>query len=224
MNIKKYSHIIWDWNGTLFDDVAWCISVINTMLTKRGIKPLQGVSDYLNAWDFAHSYSCNTFPVIQYYKYIGFDFDLEPFEDLVAEYISLYHAGKSGNCGLFSGVEAVLDTARKSGIKQIILSASETGNLLSQIGEFNITGHFDEVLGLSNIYAKSKIDIGLDYMARKGIKDAILIGDTKHDHEVANALGIDCVLIPNGHQSREMLLSCGVPVLDDIADVIKYMG
>jgi len=215
MNIKKYSHIIWDWNGTLFDDVAWCIQAKNIMLAKRGMKTMGGVSDY-------HNLFC--FPVKQYYKNLGFDFDTEPFEDLAVEYHKLYLAGKSGNCMLFPGVESVLEVIHKSGITQIILSASEMGNLLSQMSEFDISGYFDEILGLSNIYAKSKIDIGLDYMARKGVKDAILIGDTKHDHEVANALGIDCVLIPNGHQSREMLLSCGVPVLDDIADVIKYMG
>ncbi|MDR2569759.1 MAG: HAD family hydrolase, partial [Oscillospiraceae bacterium] len=83
--------------------------------------------------------------------------------------------------------------------------------------------YFDELLGLSDIYAKSKIDIGLDYLSRKNAEKAILIGDTIHDYEVASALGIDCVLIPNGHQSREMLFSCNVPILDDISFVPKYL-
>ena len=216
MRIKPgYSHVIWDWNGTLFDDANWCIEVINKMLSKRKLKTLQGVSEY-------HSAFC--FPVIKYYENVGFDLSVELFEELSAEFISLYHSNKSGNCSLFSCVEATLASIRYAGISQIILSASETSNLLSQIGEFSITEYFEEILGLSDIYAKSKIDIGLDYLTRKSVSNAILIGDTSHDYEVANALGIDCVLIPNGHQSREALLSCGVSVLDDVSCVAQYIG
>jgi len=61
-------------------------------------------------------------------------------------------------------------------------------------------------------------------MTRKGIIDALLIGDTVHDYEVAKALGVDCVLIPNGHQSREKLLLCNVPILDNITHVVAYIN
>jgi len=212
--MSKYSHIIWDWNGTLFNDVAWSIEVFNTMLKKRGIRTLKNVSDY-------HNVFC--FPVIQYYKNVGLDLDSEMFEDLAAEFILLYHSGNSGNCKLFPNAETVLNAIYESGITQVVLSASEKGNLLSQIKEFDIANYFDEILGLSDIFAKSKVDIGLDYIKRKNVKDAILIGDTAHDYEVSNALGIDCILIPNGHQSKNALLSCNVPILDDISEVIEYV-
>ena len=216
MRIKQsYSHVIWDWNGTLFDDVDWCIEVINRMLSKRKLKTLQGLSEY-------HNVFC--FPVIKYYENVGFDFTIEPFEKLSAEFISDYHSNNSGNCNLFSCVETILALVRYAGISQIILSASEISILLSQIGEFDIMDYFDEILGLSNIYAKSKIDLGLDYLARKSVSKAILIGDTIHDYEVANALGVDCVLIPNGHQSKESLRSCGASILDDISYVTQYLG
>ena len=212
---KKYSHIIWDWNGTLFNDVAWCINVINMMLAKRGIKTLRDVSDY-------HNVFC--FPIIRYYENVGFNLNHEKFEDLAKEYIQLYHSDKSGNCGLYNNTETIINSIYKSGIKQIILSASEIDNLLSQIGEFNIASYFDEILGLSDIYAKSKVDVGLDYISQNKVRNAVLIGDTKHDYEVAKSLGIDCILIPNGHQSRDVLMSCDVPVLSDISDVFDYIN
>lgn len=211
---ERYSHVIWDWNGTLFDDVNWCIKIINIMLAKRGIKTLCGISEYQKAF---------CFPIIQYYRNVGFNFDKEPFEDLAKEYITLYHSEKSGNCRLYPNTKTVLAAIREKCISQIILSASETSNLLSQISEFNIIGYFDEILGISDIYAKSKIETGLDYISRKKVNRAILIGDTKHDFEVSKALGVDCILIPNGHQNRETLLSCNVPVLEDISYVIDYI-
>ena len=40
---KKYSHIIWDWNGTLFNDVEWCVKTVNRMLANRNIKVLDNI-------------------------------------------------------------------------------------------------------------------------------------------------------------------------------------
>ena len=37
--------------------------------------------------------------------------------------------------------------------------------------------------------------------------------DTAHDHEVAVAMGIDCLLLPGGNHPRARLEQCGVPVL-----------
>lgn len=211
---KNYSHIIWDWNGTLFDDVGWCITVINSMLAKRGIKTLDRITDYQQAF---------CFPIIQYYKNVGFDFENEAFEDVAKEFISNYHTEKSGNCHLYKNAESVLKAVKEKQITQIILSASEAKNLVSQISEFNINSYFDEILGLSDIYARSKIDVGLDYMQRKKVEYTLLIGDTEHDFEVAKALGADCLLIANGHQDMQRLSLCKVPVLNDISCVAKYL-
>ena len=169
-----------------------------------------------------HNVFC--FPVIQYYTNVGFNFQQEPFEYLAKEYIELYHSNKSGNCKLHLYSENVLTNIRDMGIIQSILSASEISNLRSQMNEFNINIYFNEILGLSNIYGKSKIDIGLDYMKRMNISSALLIGDSIHDYDVATALGADCVLIPNGHQSRETLLTSGAIILDDISCIIPYIN
>ena len=212
--MQKYSHIIWDWNGTLFDDVDWCIEVINMLLSKRKMKTLDSISEY-------HAVFC--FPIIEYYRRIGFDFDAESFEDLAEEFIALYHSNNSGNSRLFSNAEDTLDLVQKMGITQIILTASKKCNLLSQMSGFEISGYFDALLGLTDIYGKSKIEIGLDYIRQNNIENAVLIGDSLHDYEVAQALGVDCILIPNGHQSRETLQTCGAPLSNNISEVIEYI-
>ena len=37
--------------------------------------------------------------------------------------------------------------------------------------------------------------------------------------EVAKAKGVDCVLIPSGHQDKSRLEASGVPVIDTLADL-----
>ena len=211
---KKYTLIIWDWNGTLLNDVEWNISVINKMLVKRNIKTLDNKEDY-------HNVFC--FPIIDYYKKLGFDFTKEPFEDLAVEFIELYHSNNTGNSQLCDNATVVLNEIGNRGIKQVILSASELDNLLSQINVFDINHYFTAILGLSDIYAKSKIDIGIKYIEKSKPERAVLIGDTVHDYEVANALGVDCLLIANGHSSKKSLLKNGVPVLNDIIQVLDYI-
>ena len=211
----KYSHIIWDWNGTLLDDAEWCLEVINRQLKTHGLTPLSGIDEYRKVF---------CFPIIKYYENIGFNFSEKPFEELAEDFNDLYRADNTGNCGLHQNTMDVLSAIRREGMAQVILSASERSFLMSQIGVFGITDVFEEILGISDIYAASKVDIGLDYIQRTDINSAVLIGDTTHDCDVAKALGVDCILIPNGHQSRETLLMCGVTVLDGIIDVLDYLS
>ena len=211
---RKYDHVIWDWNGTLFDDVNWCIETINTMLRTRDMRTLKSISEY-------HAVFC--FPVVDYYRNVGFDFDSEPFETLAEEFMELYRSGKSGGCKLFPNAVSTLNSIKIANIPQVLLSASNMADLMLQMSEFDVAEYFDELLGLTDIFAKSKIDIGLDYIKQKKITSAVLIGDSKHDYEVAQALGADCILIANGHQSRELLLSCNVPVLSDITHVVDFV-
>ena len=210
----KYTHVIWDWNGTLLDDVAWCMTTINTMLAKRGLPVLGGLAAYHRVFGF---------PIIDYYRRAGFDFEKEPFEKLAAEYIDFYHSG-DGDAALFPGARSLLGDVQRSGMRQVILSASELGNLFLQMQPFGIDAYFDEIFGISDIYAASKIDIGQAYIARAKPEKAVLIGDTAHDKEVADALGTDCILVANGHQSKDALRSRNAVVVDRLTDVRCVLG
>jgi len=210
----KYTHAIWDWNGTLLDDVELCVSTINTLLIERSLQPIKDIDAYRDIFGF---------PVIDYYIRAGFDFEKEPFEIPAKEFIRLYHSDGS-RFRLFDGAAGTLAAVHEMGVRQVILSASEANNLRSQTSLFDIERYLDDILGISDIYAESKVKIGQAYIAGNGIcgSQAVLIGDTVHDYEVSVALGVDCILIPNGHQHRYTLLECGVPVLNDIKDVLSY--
>ena len=207
--MAKYTHIIWDWNGTLLDDVELCLTIINTLLISRNHKPIKDINAYRDVFGF---------PVVDYYRRAGFDLDNEPFELLAKEFISLYHSNDS-RFRLFDDAPEVLAYVNKIGLRQVVLSASEQSNLRCQTGLFDIERYLDDILGISNIYAESKLSVGQSYIGGISGK-AVLIGDTVHDYEVAAALGIDCVLIANGHQHKYKLLECGVPVLEDIKEVM----
>jgi phosphoglycolate phosphatase len=207
----KYSHILWDWNGTLLDDTEWCMACINAMLARRGMRVLSNIEEYRSVF---------TFPVEDYYRRVGFDFAAEPFAALAEEYIALYH-GDMSRLRLFPGVHATLRALRERGLRQSILSASRIDNLRRQIGLFNVAPYFDRILGISDIYARGKEEIAARYLREAGILGAaaLVIGDTRHDAHVAAALGADCILMLSGHQNASAFAGLNVRLAETLADV-----
>ena len=65
-----------------------------------------------------------------------------------------------------------------------------------------LTVIFSEMLGLDNIHARSKEATTKDWRKDTRKQKAIFMGDTTHDKDVADAIGADCLLIPNGHQTK----------------------
>jgi phosphoglycolate phosphatase len=91
-----------------------------------------------------------------------------------------------------------------------------------KIGVFN---YFDHILGSLDNLVLGKIERAVDFIKENRInpENCVLIGDTLHDFDTAQAIGCSCVLIPNGHQSKADLLSTGALVLDDIKLVPEFI-
>ncbi len=203
--------VIWDWNGTLLNDLDFCISTINQLLEKRS----------LNLLDHVQYKDVFSFPVKDYYTTIGFDFSKEDFSIPAREFIDLYNSGVK-NCDLHSQTHTVLDFFKSAGKRQFVLSAMQQNMLHETLDHQNILNYFEGIAGLNDHYAASKIERGEQlielYQIRK--ENAVMIGDTIHDYEVAEKLGITCILIANGHQSKERLESTGAFVADKLEDLM----
>lgn len=211
----KYKHIIWDWNGTLFNDVDACIAAINPMLKKRNLKLIKSVDYYREIFDF---------PVINYYKKLGFDFDQESFLDVAEEYVMLYHQVCSKS-KLVKGAIDVINQLDDLKINQIIVSASEQSSLLRQMEPFNIKGLFKDVVGIDDNLAYSKLDLAKKYVNLKQINnnELLLVGDSHHDYEVARSLGCDCVLVSWGHINKERLKQNDTIIIDEINELLNLI-
>ena len=143
---------------------------------------------------------------------------------LAEEYMDDYIPA-SAACPLADGAIEALDAFRAAGLRQVVLSASPVPTLTRQAEERHVTGYFDRLLGLGDIYAKSKVELGLRFMREEGINPAraVMIGDSVHDFEVAQAMGTACVLQCSGHQSRETLAATGAPVAEGLREAAQLI-
>lgn len=207
---SRIKYLIWDWNGTLFNDVHLGVSIINNLLKNNDL-PALTYDEYRNIF---------TFPVSEYYQKAGFDFNKTSFEILGRLFIEEYERRKY-EMELFEGARDVLEFAKDNGIKQSILSAYKHDTLLEVLHHYNILHFFENVSGLDNIYAGSKEKLGLELRKKINLKkeEILFIGDTLHDADVAKAINVECILISNGHQSPEKLKANGNVVISDILEL-----
>lgn len=210
--MKEYKHIIWDWNGTLFDDAHLCVQILNGSLARRG---MAGVSVEQYEAEFG-------FPVKDYYEKLGFDFSQVPFDEIAKEFIEEYNE-KRFECQLRTDALCVLQTCLDAGLGQSILSAYQQDMLEEIVEFFGIRNFFKKLFGLNDYYANCKVAHGRELMSQLDVAPefVLMVGDTIHDFEVAKEIGCDCVLMPSGHQSRERLLTCGAGVMDSLEKIAK---
>ena len=207
----RFEAIIWDWNGTLLNDVHIAIESINQLLRDRKLIPLN-LERYLDVF---------MFPVQDYYEQIGFDLKNEPFEISASQFIAIYNKAVE-DCGLHEDVIPLLSQLQQRGYRQFILSAMEQQTLEKTVNDNGISSFFEDLCGLSDHYAKSKVENGKSLILERGLdpERTLLIGDTTHDYDVALAIGCSCVLIAQGHQSKERLLSSGAVVFDRLDEIV----
>ena len=208
----KYDHIVWDWNGTLLDDLWLCIDSINSVLKSRNM-PLVNKKSYRSIF---------TFPVIKYYEILGFNFQHETFPILGFLHHYNDHFKK---CRLHLNAQSVLENNNIKGLTQSILSAGKQTSLSDWVKYHNIDHYFDDLIGIENDKAEGKTEAGINWISKSKIsKNKILmVGDTIHDSEVAERLGIDCVLVSIGHVNKSRLLKTGRKVFDSLNSLPHYI-
>jgi len=204
--------IIWDWNGTLLDDIDICIQGINTYLKVRNLE-MMNKKKYREIFNF---------PIKDYYSQIGFDFKKESFEELSAEFLKTYFANFK-HTKLFKDAEVILSKLYKKGYYQYALSAMDQISLVDSIRKFGIHKYFNRIVGANNILAKGKSEYGYDLMFSENLIPGrtCLIGDTLHDQEVADQLKIPCILVSIGHQTHKRLAVNGNFVVKSLQEALK---
>lgn len=208
----KYNlrHIIWDWNGTLFDDVGLSVENMNWLLRKYHLPEIT-LEKYREIF---------CFPVNEYYKRAGFDLDKLDFKKIGKEWMDRYEQ-KKFTAKLSDGAEDIVKTLYSKGFEQSILSAYSQHTLIELVEKMGLKKFFKQIVGLDNIYAESKMSLGKKLIDSLNIdsNSVLLIGDTVHDYEVSVELGCQCILISSGHQSKKELERCGVVIIENLNDL-----
>ena len=197
------------------DDGWLSLEITNDMMAHRGLAAVT-VEHYQEVFGF---------PLRDYVRKLGFDLEKETFEEISDEFSGVYEQRRR-ECRLQPGAMEVLEAVGAAGLQQSLLSAYEQRSLEEMVAHFRLNGVFAQVVGLDDHYADGKIRRGQSWMENHvcAASEVVLVGDTLHDWEAARAMGVDCVLVPGGHQSRRRLAGAGCKVVQYLADLPHALG
>jgi len=209
--------ILWDWNGTLLDDTRAALDTLNIMLERRGKAPIE--------MDFYRDHF--GFPVRPFYEYIGMELEHEDWDALAKEYHDLYlEQPKALNA---RAIEA-LELAREKGARQCIVSALRQDFLDADIAHYGVRPYIILAYGTDNLDGSSKLSRAKDLMGTLHSttttsnynynSHTCIIGDAFHDKEVADALGIRCILHGEGSHAPWRLRQRAI-VADSLPDAVR---
>ena len=207
--------VIWDWNGTLLDDAALCYSIANAMREERGMPPLDGVNEYRRLFRF---------PIIEYYRAMGYTFETESYDDISVEFHRRYME-LVPHCPLYPEAKETLAAVQAMGVPQLLLSVTEQSRLCWQAGLAGVTGYFTRILRQKDDLAYGKADMARQVIAESGLESGavLFVGDTNHDAAIAADIGCRCALLTRGHQTRDTLAACGVPLIESLTEVLPLL-
>lgn len=206
---KPYDWIIWDWNGTLLNDVWLCHWIANQLAREQSL-PECALQEYRMMFEF---------PIIRFYERVGHEFKQKSFEALSHDFMRYYESRRQ-ECALHESVPVTLEKMQCH-FKQAILSAYPQNSLEKVVREKCIEPCFDVIQGHQDVYAGSKTNNAhhlLEQIQTTGDR-CLLIGDTIHDYDVAQAIGAECLLLSHGHQHEHHLCKTNARVVHSLASI-----
>ena len=207
----KYDYVLWDWNGTLLDDLDTALACVNEMLCEINREPI----------DVERYYSLIDTPIVNFYYGLFGTRDID-FDAISVQYHNAY-SRRLPHTPLTAGAQDILAYINAAGIKQLVVTSANEQTVIEQLKARGIYRYFADVLGAGDDYACSKIERAAQYFAALPGARLLMVGDTLHDLETARALGADCVLLTSGHQGRQILAGADCIVKDRLGELVQIL-
>jgi len=219
--IRRIQHIVWDWNGTLFDDQELVLAATNASLAAIGVDQVITNERYKELYQR---------PMEDFYAaLVGFPISTAQWPQLDAAFAE-YYLSHMRDVGL--NPEALTAMDAWSPRTQSLLSMFGHEDLLRLTNEFELHARFGRIDGrppdpdfgpkakylvkhLEHLRAEQP-DLATDQIG--------LIGDCADDAYAAFHVGATAVLYTGGSSSRAVLEKVGVPVVDTLTEAVGILA
>ncbi|SDT76030.1 HAD family hydrolase [Actinoplanes derwentensis] len=204
-------HLVWDWNGTLLDDLHLVVSSTNTAFAAVGGRDVDS-DEHRRAFRR---------PVADFYaEMLGRAVEQEEFGRLDRIFHDAYRLGLT-DVSLAADAQAAIKTWSGS---QSLLSMWFHHELVPAVEGYGLAGLFTRIDGLKaelgGGFKAGHLALHLSELGVAGA-DAVLIGDSIDDAEAAESVGASVVLYTGGFTDPARLRESGRPVADTLVDAVK---
>ncbi|MDQ7808993.1 HAD hydrolase-like protein [Amycolatopsis sp. A133] len=209
------SHLVWDWNGTLFADNRALIEATLEAFAAAGFPVTRTL------YRQHHTKAVNVF----FERLAGRTLTAAEHERLLGDFRRRY-TGYLGRTELAPDAAAALSRWQRTGRSQSLLSLYDHGKLLRLTAEKGIAEFFVLIDGAREPGPGRKAPRLARHLGRLGVDPAevLLIGDSVDDAVAAEECGARCVLYDAGEDAlhtRESLDARSVPVVAGLGEAVE---
>ncbi|MFE4583115.1 HAD family hydrolase [Streptomyces chartreusis] len=192
-------HIVWDWNGTLLDDVQLAVQATAASLTGK----LRG---QLTVERFRENFSQ---PLRKFYeRLLERTVDDDELRQIIERYRSFYYKSHH-RCQLRSGALEVLSEFSSQGHQNSLLSLADHNYLTASARHFGIADRFTLIEGSRHRISAGKTLALARHLEKLKISSpdsrVIVVGDTPEDAAAASILGLEAILVEHGYATSDAL-------------------
>ena len=210
-------HVIWDWNGTLFDDVPIVVAAVNACLLSQGaapidaatyrarfVRPLNLFYEGLLGRPVDDVFLLELDHIFQDAYRDGFDSaDLTSDARAAVQRVAGHGATQSVASMLWHNM--LVPTVKGFGLDDFMLALDGNRGTVGETKEQHMVRHVNRLLRMYPSMRKSAMTV---------------IGDITDDARAARAAGVGCVLFDGGSQTREALEAEGFPVVGSLMEAV----
>ncbi|WP_327379991.1 MULTISPECIES: HAD family hydrolase [unclassified Streptomyces] len=210
---KHRTHLVWDWNGTLLDDIHAVLGATNAAFAEVDLAPLT-LKQYRETY---------CVPIPKFYERLMGRLPTPAEWERMDGLFHRHYTEQRAACGLTEGVEELLVRWLSGGRSQSLLSMYGHEHLVPVVRGYGIERHFVRVDGRTGPSGGSKaLHMERHFEVLGGIapESAVVIGDAVDDAVAAAHVGARAVLYTGGSHSRSSLEAAGVPVVDTLAEAV----
>ncbi|MFI7603857.1 HAD family hydrolase [Micromonospora sp. NPDC049366] len=205
-----HPHLVWDWNGTLLNDLSLVVASTNAAFATVGGPTVTADEHRVR---FRR-------PVADYYaEVLGQAVDDEQFGRLDKIFHEAYRSGLT-TCELAADARTAMESWPGG---QSLLSMWFHEELVPTVHTYGLTSHFLRVDGLrGTVGGDRKAESLRRHLAELGLDggSVVLIGDSLDDADAASAVGGRAVLYTGGFTDPARLRASGHPVADTLTEAV----
>ncbi|MEV4425120.1 HAD family hydrolase [Streptomyces sp. R-07] len=210
---KHGKHLVWDWNGTLLDDIDAVIGATNAAFAELGLASIT-LERYRELY---------TVPVPKFYERLMGRLPTDEEWTVMDGAFHRHYWERAESCGLTTGAAELLAARQEAGATQSLLSLAQHAELIPLVRRYGIAERFVRMDGRVDASTDGKSGHMVRHLAALGVPAdrVVVIGDAADDAVAAAHVGARAVLYTGGSHSRASLSRVGVPVVDSLEEAVS---
>jgi phosphoglycolate phosphatase len=196
MSDRKYSLIVFDWDGTLMDSTAGIALSIQEAAREMGLPvPAREAASHVIGLGL-HDSLRGAVPSLPVEKYMDF-----------VELYRKHFRAQQETMTLFPGVRELLDRLQSAGHRLAVATGKSRRGLDYALDMTGLRGHFVASRCADETQPKPHPAMLLELMDELALSagELLMIGDTSHDLGMANSAGVDAVAVTYGAHPGDAL-------------------